>query len=372
MDKGQVASLLQRLTTIDGPSGMEERVSALVEELAAPYIHETQRDAMGSTILIRRGERPDGAPERRLMIAAHEDEIGLMVSDVDRGFLRIVDANQYDARTLVAQEVTAYPSGSDAFPDGITGFIGSRPPHVLTPEERKEPAPITKMRVDLGLPSGPDQPALLDGKRLEELFRVGDRVVLRGPYTELMNGRVATKALDNRASVALMVAMLGHLATMRHTWDVYAVATSQEESGLRGAQTSAFRVNPDLAVALDVTFASTPGLDDTKTVDMDKGPAIAWGPNLHPALVQRLRSLADDHDISYVTEPTPAGTGTDAWAIQVARTGVPTALISVPIRYMHSVVEMLSPADVDRSARLLALFAAGLDETFLASLPEDV
>jgi tetrahedral aminopeptidase len=133
------------------------------------------------------------------------------------------------------------------------------------------------VRVDLGRPAD-----FFAGG----LVRVGDRIAMRGPYTELSGGRAATKALDDRACVAAMIGALGYLAEMHHTWDVYAVATVQEEIGIRGATTSAFGVAPDLAVALDVTFGETPGIDASKTLAMDKGPAIGWGPNLHPGIVK--------------------------------------------------------------------------------------
>ncbi|NTU51487.1 MAG: family 20 glycosylhydrolase, partial [Candidatus Aminicenantes bacterium] len=200
--------------------------------------------------------------------------------------------------------------------------------------------------------------------------RVGDRVAIRGPYTELLGGRVATKSLDNRASVAAMLGALGYLAGMHHTWDVFAVATVQEEIGLRGAITSAFGVAPDLAIAIDVTFGDTPGVNGGKTVAMDKGPAIGWGPNLHPGVVKRLREVADALEIPYVTEALPGQSGTDAWAVQVTREGIPTALLSIPIRYMHTAVETVVLADIDRTARLLAAFISRLDDAFLAGLAE--
>ena len=190
-------------------------------------------------------------------------------------------------------------------------------------------------------------------------MRVGDRVAIRGPYTELLGGRVATKALDNRASVAAMLGALGYLAGMRHTWDVYAVATVQEEIGLRGAITSAFGAG------------AGPGDRDRRDLRrhtrrerrQDRGDGQGAGHRLGaepaPGVVKRLREAADALEIPYVTEPLPGHSGTDAWAIQVAREGIPTGLLSIPIRYMHSAVETVALADIDRTARLLAAFIAG-------------
>lgn len=364
MDKTQIGELLQRLTAADGLSGDEGSVAALVWSWAldGAYAAEARTDALGSVILRRPGA---AEPPGRIMLAAHMDEIGLIVTKVDGGFLHVSRVGGIDPRSVLGQEVTVYPTGpgADAYPDGLPGYVGSRPPHVLAAAERDQVIPLADLRVDLGLP-----PAFFEGG----IVRVGDRIAIRGPYTELMGGRIASKALDNRASVAAMLGALGYLAGMRHTWDVHAVATVQEEIGLRGAKTSAFGVAPDLAIAIDVTFGETPGLSSRETVAMDKGPSIAWGPNLHPGIVKRLRDVADALEIPYVTEALPGATGTDAWALQVTRQGIPTGLVSIPVRYMHSAVETVAVADIDRAARLLAAFISRLDDEILAGLAEEV
>jgi endoglucanase len=296
------------------------------------------------------------------MLAAHMDEIGLIVTRVEGSFLHVGRVGGIDPRSILGQEVTVYPTGpgSDRYPEGLPGYVGSRPPHVLSEGERSKVVPLQDLRVDLGFPVEAG------------LVHVGDRIAIRGPYTELLNGRITTKALDDRACVAAMLGALGYLAQMQHSWDVYAIATVQEEIGSKGATTAAFGVAPDVAVAIDVTFADTPGLNDSETVEMDKGPAVAWGPNLHPGVVKKLRQSAEAIELSYVTEPVPGHSGTDAWPIQVSREGIPTGLVSIPIRYMHSAVEMAALADVDRTARLLASFISQLDDAFLAGLPEEV
>jgi endoglucanase len=172
--------------------------------------------------------------------------------------------------------------------------------------------------------------------------------------------------------VAVMLGALGYLQSIRHTWDVYAVATVQEELGLRGATVAAFGVAPDIAIALDVTFGETPGVSGSETFPMGKGPTLAIGPNLHPGIVRRLREVADELEIPYTLEPAPGPTGTDAWAIQVTQEGIPTGLLSVPVRYMHSTVETLVIDDADRTARLLAAFIARLDDKTLEGLADDL
>jgi putative aminopeptidase FrvX len=362
MDKTGIGQMLRQLATIDGPSGGEHAVAGLVWSLAQEYVSEVHVDPLGSVIARRSGAAE--APGR-IMLAAHMDEIGLVVTKVNEGFLHVARVGGVDPRSLLGQEVTVFPSGpgSERYPDGLPGYIGSRPPHPLSGNERDRVIPLADLRVDLGLPAG------FFGSGI---VRVGDRVAMRGPYTELLDGRVATKSLDNRASVAAMLGALGYLAAIRHSWDVYAVATVQEEIGLRGATTSAFGVAPDLAIAIDVTFGETPGIGSHQTVEMDKGPAIDWGPNLHPGVVKRLREAADALEIPYVTEPVPGASGTDAWAVQVTREGIPTGLLCIPVRYMHSTVEMVVLADIDRTARLLAAFIGGLDGTILAALAEEV
>jgi len=374
MDKAGIGQLLRQLVAIDGPSGVEASVASLVADLDRDVATETRVDALGNVIALRRGA---ANPPGRILLAAHMDEIGLIVTRVEDSFLHVHEVGGLDPRALLGQEVTVYPTGPrtgqtfevsetlKVFMDGkgLPGYIGGRPPHLTAAENRDRVIPLGDLRVDLGLPR-----AILESG----LVQVGDRVAVRGPYTELLGGRVVSKALDNRASVAAMLGALGYLAAMQHSWDVYAVATVQEEIGLRGAITSAFEIAPDVASAIDVTFGATPGLNSAETVAMDKGPAIGWGPNLHPGVVSALRKAADAHEIPYVIEPLPGDSGTDAWAIQVAREGIPTGLTSIPIRYMHSATELVVLADIDRTARLLATFIGRLDDAFLASLPEEV
>ena len=362
MDKARTNEILVQLTAVDGPSGFESRIAELVESLACDMVTEVHRDALGNLIAYRRGAAE--APGR-IMLAAHMDEIGLVVTKVEKGFLHIAGIGGVDPRSVIGQEVIVYPSGSgsDRHPAGLAGYVGSRPPHLLSADDRKKVVPLKDLRVDLGLPA-----STLDGG----LVRVGDRAVMRGPYCELLNGRVATKALDNRASVAVMLGTLGYLANMTHTWDVYAVATVQEEVGVRGATVAAYGLGPDLAIALDVTFGDTPGINSGETFPQDHGPTIGWGPNLHPGVVRQLKTLADDLEIPYSVEPLPGNSGTDAWAIQVSQSGVPTGLLSVPVRYMHSPVEMVVLTDLDRTARLLAAYIARLDSRTLGDLAAEM
>jgi endoglucanase len=203
---------------------------------------------------------------------------------------------------------------------------------------------------------------------VEELVRVGDVVSFAQLPLELTGGAVAGHTLDNRASVAAVTHCLELLQRRKHAWDVWAVASVQEEIGLTGAYTSPFAIQPDFAIALDVTFAKGPGSTDWRTVPLGKGIALAWGPNIHPALYEALTKIADELDIPYSPEPAPSMTGTDAAAIQIVRAGIPCVLVSTPLRYMHTPVETVVLKDIQRAGRLIAEFISALPVDFMQTL----
>ena len=202
-------------------------------------------------------------------------------------------------------------------------------------------------------------------------MRIGDLITVDVPMIELQGGRLAAKTMDDRACVAAVTACLQHLKGMRHQWDVYATATVQEETGLLGATTAAYHIQPDIAIALDVTFAPQPGMDGDSTVEMGGGPGIGVGPNFHPGLYQKIKDVAGQHEIKLQDDLIPGRSGTDAWAIQVAREGIPTALLEIPLRNMHSPVETLDIKDIERAGRLMAHFIASLDADFLQAIDWD-
>jgi endoglucanase len=185
---------------------------------------------------------------------------------------------------------------------------------------------------------------------------------------KLLNGRVTGKALDNRASLAAVSVCLKNLAERQHTWNVLSVATAQEETRLLGAFTSAYALQPDVAIAIDVTFGKGPGATDELTYEVGKGPTIALGPNFHPGVVECLKEAAKTLELKVHDEPQARPGGTDAYALQIARQGIPTGLVSIPLRYMHTMVESVAIADIRRTGRLLAEFVCRLDDEFLAGL----
>lgn len=345
---------LARLSEAPGVAGHEDAIAALVEDAFRPYADEIQRDRLGNVIALRRGAGPE--PRPKVMWAAHMDEIGMMVSKIEPGgFLRFAPVGGVDRKTTLGQEVRVH--GRQPLP----GIVGVKPPHLLNPAERDKHIPLDEQFIDVGLPEA----------RVRELVRPGDLITIERKCLDLLGDFVAGKAFDDRASISVMFQGLRYLAGIRHDADVYAVATVQEEVGLRGAMTSAFQVMPDVGVAIDVGFGDMPGQEEAVTIDLEKGPALTIGANIHPRVHAMLVSVCKEHRIPYQIEVAPGNTGTDAWAMQVTRSGVATAVLSIPLRYMHTSVEVVSLQDIRSAGRLLALGAAAVDRAFVDGLAVD-
>ncbi|MEW6546984.1 MAG: M42 family metallopeptidase [Bacillota bacterium] len=345
----EVREFLERVTAAAGVSGFEGPVASLIREAWGPLTDEIRTDAMGS-LIARRAPRNGDRP-LRVMMAAHMDEIGLMVTRVEEGgFLRFTSVGGFDRRVLPAQEVVVHGRRD------LPGVIGVKPPHLLPREEAEKPYKMEDMYIDVGL----------DEDQVRELVQVGDAITVGGRYASLQGELASGKAMDDRAGVATLYACLQELARLQHPHDVFLVATVQEEVGLKGAVTSAYGIAPDVAVAVDVEFAEQPGLPEDQTVELDKGPMIAVGPNVHPYVFSVLEKVAKDEGIPHQVRVVPGPSGTDAWAIQVTREGIPTGLVGIPLRYMHTSVEVVSVADIKRAGRLLARFVMALDPAALA------
>lgn len=207
--------------------------------------------------------------------------------------------------------------------------------------------------------------------KVAELVRVGDLVSFNTQPAALGEDVLSGHSLDNRASVAALTVCLEELQTKAHVWDVLAVATAQEEETLGGAATSAYELHPDLAVVIDVTFAKGPGANDWQTFPMGKGPTLGWGANMHPFLYEQFKKLADRLEIPVAMDITPTHSGTDAYSIQVAHEGIPTMVLGIPLRYMHTPVEMIAIKDVQRAGRLLAEFVSELEADFVSKIVWD-
>ncbi|AET69933.1 peptidase family protein [Desulfosporosinus orientis DSM 765] len=337
---------LTHLSESSGVSGHETSIASLIKEQFGRISDEVESDKFGNVYALKKGNINVNG---KIMLAAHMDEIGLMVKKIDsRGFLYFATVGGVDPRTLISQEVFVH--GRQTFP----GVIGSLPPHLLHSQDLEQAIKMEELVIDVGL----------SAEKAQELIQVGDVVTLRREVYPLLNDLLAGKSLDDRSGVVVMMVCLEELARLHHAHDVIAVATTQEEVGIRGAMTSTYTLNPDLAVAIDVTHGSTPDTKGQVKIELGKGPAVALGPNIHPAIYRQISETAQEHRIPIQIEPIPGHSGTDAWAIQVSRAGVPTGLISIPLRYMHTSVETLDLHDVLNSGKLLAYF--------IASLPDDL
>ncbi len=349
-----IIPLLKRLSEASGVSGYEHQVRDIVLEEFGRHADEVRTDVLGNVIALKRGSGPE--PRPRLMLATHMDEIGLIVSDLDESFIRFEQVGGYDDRVLLGQEVVVHGRRD------LPGVIGARPPHVLPAGERDKTIPYDKLLIDVGL----------SARELAELVQVGDLVTMDRELVELKGGLVSGKALDNRASVVAAAVCLEELSRRQHRCDLYAVATVQEEVGVKGAITSSFGLRPDVGIAIDVTFGKQPGSPDEHTYDLGKGPTIGLGPNFHPKIAQALVQAARGLEMAHQIEPAARPPGTDAFAIQISRQGIPAGLLSIPLRSMHTPIETISVKDVERTGRLLAAFAARFDDEMLAGLTWDL
>jgi endoglucanase len=349
----ELLPFLKSLISVPGLSGHEASVRKLIEEAWHPLADEVSVSRLGSLHALKRGNTP--APRPSLLLAAHMDAIGLMVTAIEGDFLRLTEIGGVDARVLPGQPVIVH--GREALP----GIIVQPPPRLLPQEYEKDPVPLKYLLVDTGL----------ETEQLKELVRVGDGISFAQPPLELKGETLAGHTLDNRVSVAALTECLGQLQGRSHVWDVWAVATVQEEETMGGALTSAFDLHPQLAIAVDVTHAKGPGSSDHKTYPLGKGPTIGWGPNVHPALHKTFKELADRLEIPYSLEVMPRHSGTDAYGMQIALEGIPTMVIGLPLRYMHTPVEVVSLKDVQRAGRLLAEFVVGLAVNFAEKLVWD-
>lgn len=343
---------LRALCGVAGLPGHEAPVRELLSTAWAPLTHTLETDRMGSLWATRQGSGP--APRPRLMLAAHLDAIGLLVTRQEGDFLRVTSLGSVDARVMPGQLVTVH--GRQDLP----GVVAQPPAFLLPKNGREQVTPLAELLVDTGLPA----------ERLSALVRVGDPVSLAQPARELQGGTLAARALDNRASVAAVTLALHELQTRTHTWDVVAVGTVQEEVGYRGAAPAAFALAPDLALVVDVTFGRDANTRDAayRSFPLGGGPVLGLGPNIHTGLHAALKAAAERAEIPYNLEVMWEHSGTDAYAIQVAREGIPTAVVGIPLRNMHTPVEIVALSDVNRTGRLLAEFIAGLEADFLGRL----
>ena len=338
----QEKELLFELSNTPGISGYEGKISAIFKEHFKKYTDEFLEGKLGDIAAVKKGE---AGGQFKIMIAAHADEVGLIVKDIsERGFVYFTRVSGIDPKTLPAQEVIIHGRKD------IYGVIGAKPPHVLSQEDMKKAVKLEDMVIDTGLSK----------QELKDLISIGDLITIKRECKNLIGDFVTGKSLDDRAGICAMAECAKNLQKLRHSADVYFTATTMEETGSHGAKTMSYNINPDIAIAIDVTFGDK-YIGEKVNAECGKGVEISVGPNIHPELSKRLLNLAKENGINYFLDVAPGSTGTDAWAIQTAREGIPTLLISIPLKYMHTSTEVINYKDVELTGKILALFISSID-----------
>ncbi|HEU5226245.1 MAG TPA: M42 family metallopeptidase [Ktedonobacteraceae bacterium] len=349
MDQAHL-NFLQRLIASPSPSGFEQPAQQVIREEIRQYTDEVRTDVHGNVIAAL---NPTGKP--RVMLTAHCDELGFLIRYIDeQGFLYFATIGGFDPSTLPGNRVQIYtPSGP------VLGVIGRKPAHLLRGEERGKAPQLTELWIDIGASSKEEAQALVP---------LGSVATRANQLESLREDLITSRALDDKAGIFAVVEAMRRIHARRAELKagVFFVSAVQEEVGLRGARTSAFGVEPLIAVAVDVTFTSDhPGTSkhEIGEIKLNGGPVITLGGNINPRVYQLLVKAATDAEIAWQIDPQASHTGTDTDAIQVTRSGVATGLVSIPCRYLHSPSEIASLKDIDQVAEVLARFALAVDET---------
>ena len=329
-----------RLCPCPGPSGFESAVTDQAEQLLKPLVDETRRDVMGNLFGLRRCGKP-GA--KKLLLDAHLDEIGFIVTEITEGFLKFAAIGGVDPRVLPGCPVTVMTGKP------LTGVIDCLPPHVLSAEQREQAVQLKDLYIDLGLSQ----------EESEKLVPIGTPGVFMDEIILLQGDNLTSRALDDRLCAAVILRTLEELRDAELPIDVEVMLSTQEEVGSRGAKPGIWSSDPEWCIALDVTFAKTPDSSEPGTFKAGSGCTIGVGPNCTRSITEALIAMAKSREIPYSIEVMPGNSGTNGWAMQVSRQGVATAIVSVPIKYMHSQVETARLCDAEAAVKLLTEFIRG-------------
>lgn len=337
---------LGRLCALSGPSGFEEKVAAAAAELLRPLTDEVYVTRLGSVVGVRRCGRENA---KKLLLDAHLDEIGFLVTGHEEGFLRFAPLGGVDPRMLPDRELVLLTDPP------IRGVAACLPPHVQTAEEMDKSLPVKDLVIDVGL----------SREEAERRVPVGTPATYRGGCSPLGEDLLCGKAMDDRAGFAVLLDVLERLRGRQLNVDLYVLGSTQEETHGVGAITAAYDLAPDLCVAVDVTHGDSPDASKHETFPLGKGPVIGVGPNCTRSLSEKLKALAKEIDCPVQLEVMSGSSGTNAWHVQISREGVASAVVSIPERYMHTPLETVCRRDLEAAARLLAAFVveAGEEET---------
>ena len=332
--------ILKDLINSISPSGYEGPAAKIWKKEAVKFADSVWTDSHGSSHAI-----VNSSKKITVMLAGHCDEIGFQVSYVDdNGFIWIQPIGGWDAQIAQGQRVQILTKKGI-----VKGVVGKLAIHLQTPEQRKKVSEIKDLWVDIGSKNK---------KQTESLVDIGDPLVINYGFDDLNNDIVVGRAFDNRSGAFVVLEAARQLSKLKTNVKVHSVATSQEEIGLRGAQTSSFEANPDFAIAVDVTFATDhPQMGEVikreNIIKLGGGPVLSRGPNMNPKLFELIVKTAKENKIPLQINAEPRGTGTDANAIQLCRSGVPTCLVSIPLRYMHSPCELVNLKDIENCSKLI-------------------
>ena len=335
--------MLSRLCALSGPSGFESGVAEAAAELLRPLTDEVYITRLGSVAGVRRCGRED-AP--RLLLDAHLDEIGFIVTGHEEGFLRFAPLGGVDPRMLPDREMVILTEPP------IYGVVACLPPHVQSGEDMDKSLPIKDLFLDAGLSQ----------EAAQKKIPIGTPATYRGGCAPLGADLLCGKALDDRAGFAVLLDVLERLWEKKLNVDLYVLGSTQEETHSSGAITAAYEIAPNLCVAVDVTHGDSPDASKNETFKLGGGPVIGVGPNCARSLSGRLKELAGELDMPVQIEVMSGSSGTNAWPIQVSREGVATAVLSIPERYMHTPIEVVHRKDLEDTAKLLAAYVESLGE----------
>lgn len=334
----EIKNLLKQLSQVPGVAGEEQAAVEFTTGLLKKYTEDVTINPLGSVIARVKAPQP-GAP--MILLDAHIDQIGLIVTHIEEnGFLRVGNCGGIDRRLLLAQKVTVFGKRQ------VTGIIASKPPHLQTGDEAKKVPAIDEIFIDTGFSS----------EELKGMVFPGDKVRIEGEFLELKHDRVAAPALDDRAGVVAILLALDNLKEKQYPAGVTVVFSTQEETGSAGAATSAFAIDADMAIAVDVSFAHTSDAPEHKCGKMGKGVMIGIAPVLDKQISNRLTEIAKKQEIPYQIEVMSGSTGTNADKISLSGSGVRSGILSIPQKYMHTPVEVVQMDDIQSTARLLAEF----------------
>lgn len=334
---------LERLCACTAPSGFEGPAAAVATELLTPLMDQVWTDRMGNVVGVRRCGKPNA---RRLLLDAHLDEIGLIVTGVEEGFLRFRSIGGVDPRMLPDREVVVCAEPP------LLGVVACMPPHVQSREDADKSVPLDELYIDIGM----------DQAGASAAVPIGTPVVFRSGCFPLGEGQLCGKALDDRSCFVTLLRAAEILSDTPLNVDLYLLGSTREETNGAGAKTGAFALRPDWCVAVDVTHGATPDAPKHKTFPLGSGPAVGVGPNMARWMTRRLLEQAKELEIPCRQEVMTGHTGTNGWYFQISREGVPTSVVSLPLKYMHTPIEAVSLEDMEQVARLLAAFAQSLGE----------